>query len=204
MLISLTLAQFLWDPFKLPMMVLLLASFVVFFIGILKFLEPATSYQLTKETLSYRHRAGKWQLSWQNIVRIALPIADVSGQRTTLPYVGIKLRDVSYMATNITPRLANKLIHEQQPLVQLAVQNGFITLEQGMINFSPYVRGRQTFKGPIAAWLHRAEILAQAYGFHLFLPEDSFDRTRGEFLALLNQCKEHVNRHPPPRSSRGI
>ena len=55
-----------------------------------------------------------------------------------LPYLGLKLHSLNYIADHISPRLANKLLHEQQELIHLAINNGELNAEQGLINFSSY------------------------------------------------------------------
>ena len=142
--------------------------------------------------IEYCHLNGKWQLQWQDIIRFGQVKADVRGEYTQLPYLGIKLKNLEHIAKSISPRLANKLIHEQQELLVLAIVNKEVGSEEDVINFEPYRLNDVIYKGPIAAWLHRSEQLAKAYGYHLFLPESSLDRDLKDFLQLLKECHNYV------------
>ncbi|MEH6454562.1 MAG: DUF2982 domain-containing protein [Psychromonas sp.] len=174
---------------------LFLASFIVFLSGLLKYFEPQVSFSITPDFITYTHRKGQWQLLWQDIIRIGDVKADVKGEHIQLPYVGIKLHSLENIAKNISPVLANKLLHEQQELLVLAITNNDVDVQDTFINFSPYVLNDVTYKGPVAAWLYRTEHLAKAYGYHLFLPESSLDRDINEFFSLLKQCQQYVIRN---------
>ncbi|WP_440873713.1 DUF2982 domain-containing protein [Thalassotalea sp. PLHSN55] len=191
--ICLLLNRYFWSDFKLQLMFIMFASFIIFLLGLMKVLSPKISFQLTPASIKYFHSHGQWQISWPNIVRIDSVQAFVQGQFCELPYVGIKLTSLSAIADNISPRLANKLLHEQQELIHLAIKNNELSLEQGIIDFSPYQGLEKTYKGPVAAWLHRSEQLCQAYGFHLFLPKDNVDRDIKAFVKLLRQCQKFSN-----------
>lgn len=188
---------FLWQVIKIQLILLICASLVLVLVGILKYLEPGTSFFITPEMIVYCHRSGQWKLQWQDIIRVGELKADVKGEHIQLPYVGIKLNNLDHIAKNISPRLANKLIHEQQELLILAMNNNEIDYKDSLINFEPYTLNGVTYKGPIAAWLHRSEQLAKAYGYHLFLPENSLDRSLKKFLTLLKKCHHFtiVNGH---------
>lgn len=183
---------FLWQTFKIQLVLLICASLVIVFAGVLKYLEPRTSFFITPEMIVYCHRNGQWKLQWQDIIRIGELKADVKGEHIQLPYVGIKLNNLDHIAKNISPRLANKLIHEQQELLILAINNKAINFEDSLINFEPYTLNEVIYKGPIAAWLHRSEQLVKVYGYHLYLPESSLDRSLNKFLSLLKECHHYT------------
>ena len=183
---------FLWQTFKIQLIFLISATLLIVLIGILKFLEPGTSFFITPETIVYCHRNGQWKLPWQDIIRFGALKADVRGEHIQLPYVGIKLNNLDHIAKSISPRLANKLIHEQQELLILAIANKEVNFEDSLINFEPYTLNEVIYKGPIAAWLHRSEQLAKAYGYHLYLPESSLDRNLNNFLKLLKKCHHYT------------
>ena len=193
-LFSMFLNLLYWDEYKIQLMMIFLACSIVFLAGILKHSEPDVSYKLTRQQLYFYHRNGQWLLNWQDIVRIGQPSANNIFERIQLPYIGIKLKDIALIADNISPRLANKLIHEQRELLILAARNNEIKLESGLISFEPFTLNKKIYKGPIAAWLFRTEQLNQVYGYHLFLPQTSFDRDISQFLTLLKQCKAYSNK----------
>ncbi len=176
----------------MQLMLLILASFILVLVGVLKYLEPQTSYRITPIGIIYIHRSGQWQLPWQDIIRIADIYIEVNGEYLQLPYIGIKLKSLENIARSISPRLANKLLHEQKELIFLAVKTEQIKLKRGLINFEPYQLNGVTYKGPVAAWLYRSEQLATAYGYHLYLPESSFDRDLPGFLSLLKRCLDYT------------
>lgn len=184
---------FFWDDYKILLIFIMSAAFMVLFVSLLKFLEPPISYCITPETIFYYHRNGHWDLPWQDILRIGDIRADVRGEHVQLPYVGIKVNCLANLAQTISPRLANQLLYEQLDLLLLAVKNHEINLSNGLINFDPFELNGVTYKGPVAAWLYSVEELNKAYGYHLYLPENSFDRGLIEFLGLLKECQHYIN-----------
>ncbi|WP_019614291.1 DUF2982 domain-containing protein [Psychromonas ossibalaenae] len=185
-----------WDLSQIQLILLSLACLLVSFIGVVKILEPQISYFIYPEKIVYVHRSGYWLLPWQDILRVGDVKADIEGEHKELPYLGIKLKNLENIAQNISPRLANKLLHEQQELLNLAAKNEEITFDDCLVNFDPYVLNDVTYQGPVAAWLHRSEQLATAYGYHLFLPDSSLDRDMSDFLSLLKECLEYCRYHP--------
>lgn len=68
--------------------------------------------------------------------------------------------------------------------------NNLLTLEQAQMNFSPYqTSSNETIKGPLAGFLHHSQVLYTAFGYHLFIPENSTDRDLDAFCQLLKRCK---------------
>jgi hypothetical protein len=190
LLISFLLNTWFWNDYKYQLMLIMFSCLIMILIGILKFSEPDISYQLTRQYLAFYHRNGKWSIKWDNIVRIGTINSYIHGDLVKLPYIGIKLKNINSVVNTISPRLANKLIHEQKELLILAAKNREITLTEGLISFEPYKLNGKTYKGPIAAWLYRTKQLNNVYGYDLFIPETSFDRDLDEFYNLLNQCKK--------------
>ena len=195
--LSVLLNSLYFEQAKFVLLFLTFIAIVTLFIGVLKRNEPNISYSISKEKITYHHRCGELNLYWQNIERIATITSEVNIEAIQLPFVAIKLKDINKLVNNVSARLANRLIHEQKTLIALAVKNGYLSIEKAIINFDAYEykdsNGQtKTIKGPIAAWLHRCEALHQAYGFHIFLPEDSIDRELAQFVVLLTDCQRHV------------
>ena len=190
--ITLFISQLFWQEHKLPLMFSYLTALVFAITGLAKLSEPAFSILLSPEYLSYQHRNGQWQVNWQQIQRFDLVKETIGLEQIELAYVGIKLVDIDMLAKQISPRLANKLIHEQKPLISFAVRYQLIPFERGIICFEPYqLTSGELIKGPIAAFLHHSKNLHDAFGFHLYLPASSLDRDLAEFNQLLRQCKQH-------------
>lgn len=174
-----------------------LVSLIIGFVGIVKLLEPRVSFYLTPQLLTYQHRYGRWQIGWQSIVALA-PIRHTLGlQIDDLPYLGIRLKSLEQLIDNISPRLANRLIHEQRPLLVYCIRSQLMSMEQGVINFEPFLLsdGSQ-IKGPLAGFLHQCAALHKALGYHLFIPASAIDRDLVEFASLLRNCKRAAADYP--------
>ncbi|OUS24687.1 hypothetical protein A9Q98_13255 [Thalassotalea sp. 42_200_T64] len=195
LLSSFALNNLFWDQFKLQLMLLMFSCFIILLLGFGKYSEPNISYNIGKDTITFHHRFGSWQINWQDIISLGEVKANNGLTVFGLPYIGIKLNKLDNIASHISPRLANKLLHEQQELIRLAVEYEEISSAQAIINFSPYPLADKIIKGPVAAWLHRTEVLAIAYGYHLFLAEDSFDQELMNFLSLLKNCQHYVKQN---------
>lgn len=189
---TLVVSEYYWRSHHLIMVFFYLLAIVIFFTGVLKRSEPEISFEISPQYLQYNHRQGKWTLTWQQIHNINT-IREVVGLATIeLTYIGIKLKNIEDVAAQISPRLANRLIHEQRPLLSFALVNQLLTLEDTQLNFEPYVLSSgDLVKGPIAAFLHHCQTLHKSIGYHLYIPESSTDRELGDFCQLLKQCKRY-------------
>jgi hypothetical protein len=190
LMLTLLVSQHYWQTMKLVLIFMYLVTLVVVITGLAKYFQPQFSYHLTPKKLKYQHIYGNWQLSWQQIQAMN-PIREVSGFVTvSLPYIGIRLVNLESFAQQISPRLANRLIHEQQPLLKFAFVEELLSLEQIQINFKPFIlQSGLKISGPIAAFLHHCQSLQTALGYHLYLPETSMDRELNDFHQLLRQCQ---------------
>jgi len=190
LLVTLLLCNFFWHQAKLPLMLLILIALVIIFIGILKISEPLHSFILTPHKLHFAHRYGAWELNWAEIHYINQVSETYGIERHELPYIGIRLKELTEIANNISPRLASRLLHEQRPLLAFCLRHQLISLEQGVINFSAYQdKNKSEIIGPIAAFLHQSELLKNALGYHLYIPETALDRDIHDFITLLKNCK---------------
>lgn len=186
----LILAQWYWRQYQLVVIFAYLTTLVITFTGIVKHMEPNFSFSLTPEKITYHHRHGQWQLYWQQIRRIDVVNETVGLERLILPYIGIKLENLEQLLGNISPRMANRLIHEQKPLISFAIRYQLMQLEQGIIHFEPYkLANGKKVTGPLAAFLYHSQALNNALGYHLFIPATSTDRELNNFCQLLKDCK---------------
>jgi hypothetical protein len=184
-----------WLEAKLVLILLLLVSLILVFIGITKILEPVSSFSLTPSYLRYQHKYGQWQLPWHDIVDIRQISESVWLEQINLPYVGIRLHQLTALIDNMSPRLASRLIHEHRPLIIFCVQHKLIEFEQGIINFSPFTLEKKAITGPRAAFLHQMMILKGALGYHLYLPESALDRDCQAFCQLLKSCQQNAKNY---------
>ncbi|MBU2869409.1 DUF2982 domain-containing protein [Colwellia sp. E2M01] len=193
---TLAFSQGYWLQFKLVLIFIYLSALVVFITGLAKYLQPQYSLCLTPKSLLYHHRYGQWQLEWQQIQRIALMNETFGLTQIQPPYVAIRLVDLTPLAKQISPRLANRLIHEQKPLLALAIKLDYLTLAQCQLNFDPFILScGQVLKGPLAAFMHHTTLLHSALGYHLFLPETALDRELNAFCSLLTKCKAYSEKY---------
>lgn len=196
-IITLIVSQYYWRSYRLVLIFIYLLTLVIMFTGLLKRSEPSVSFQLTPQRILYHHRHGNWTLNWQQIQNINT-IKEVVGLTTvTLPYVGIQLKSVDVLAEQISPRLANRLIHEQRPLLSFSVKQHLLSLEETQLNFNPFIlESGKIIKGPLAAFLHHCQILNKGLGYHLYIDESSTDREIDAFCQLLKQCQHYCANYP--------
>lgn len=181
------LCSYYWQQARFPLIFMILVCLVTIFIGLLKLAEPAHSLILTPESLIFHHRHGHWQFNWQQIRNIHSVTNTVGITREELNYVGITLTSIEVIANNISLRLANRMIHEQKPLIHYCIKRQLITFEQGILNFEPYVLTHgEVIKGPLAAFLHHSEVLHQALGAHIFIAASNLNSSINDFVCLAN------------------
>lgn len=200
-LFCLTLSYFFWQQAKLILIFINLVAVVIAIIGFAKLLAPKISFFITPAFICYQHRHGKWRLLWQDI-HLINPVKENRGLDTdVLPYLGLQLCSIDCLAGNISPRMANRLIHEQRPLTMYCLLNNLMTPEQGALNFMPFVLNDGTsLKGPVACFLHHCCALKKALGYHLFIPDTAIDRDIDDFSRLLKQCKNATSLYPQEKS----
>jgi len=191
-IITLIVSQHYWQSYRLSLVFIYLLALVIMLTGLLKRSEPRVSFQLTPQRINYHHRQGEWMLNWKQIQNINT-INEVVGLSTVaLPYIGIQLKSVDSLAEQISPRLANRLIHEQRPLLSFSVMQHLLSLEETQLNFNPFtLESGKIIKGPLAAFLHHCQILHKGLGYHLYIPESSADREIDAFCQLLKQCQHY-------------
>lgn len=194
---ALIASQYYWRSDRLILIFIYLLALIIMFTGLLKRTEPKVSFQLTPQHIQYNHRHGKWTLNWQQIHSINTIKEVVGFTAIELPYIGIRLKNIDILAEQISPRLANRLIHEQRPLISFSVMSNLLSLEETQLNFNPFIlESGKIIKGPLAAFLHHSQTLQKAVGYHLYIPESSSDREIGDFCQLLKQCKHHQVNYP--------
>ena len=187
LLLVVWLCSYYWQQARFPLLFLVLACLVTIFIGLLKLAEPRFSLILTTDRLTFYHRYGRWQFNWQQIRNIH-PVTNTVGiAREELNYVGIKLNSIDVIAKSVSLRLANRMIHEQKPLVQYCVKHNLLTIAQGVLNFEPYTLSNgEIIKGPMAAFLHHSEVLHQALGAHIFIAANNLNSSIEDFVGMAN------------------
>jgi len=184
------ISSYFWQQARLVLIFFILLSIVTCVIGLVKQYEPKVSFLLTPQAITFVHRYGRWQVNWQEIRQIGQIRETFGIEIEELPYIAFSLAKLDPLARHISPRLANRLIHEQKPLLMYCISRQLLSTEQSAINFEPFVLSDgQTLKGPVAAFLHQCRVLHQALGYHLFVHASNIDRPLDEFCQLLRRCK---------------
>ncbi|MFA3791788.1 DUF2982 domain-containing protein [Aliiglaciecola sp. SL4] len=174
------------------------ASIVTMLIGWFKVREPVHSIELTKTHILYHHRHGKWTLEWSNIQRVDVPKVSQGVEQIHLGMVGIKIKQYEPLLKSISPRLATNLLLEQRPLL---LQNnqcvGGGCYSNTLIENDTYKTSEgKTIKGIPAMLANRMSKLRAGLGFDIFISVSELDRSSDEFVGLLRECLESVNRPP--------
>ena len=203
--ITLFISHHYWFEWRLPLITLLLISGIGFVTGLVKKLQPPFSLIISKSGISYHHSSGKWCIGWQDIQYIGRVTSTIGIDRKELPYIGIRLSSMAQLPHQVSPRLANKLIHEQKALLIWAIQEGMITVEESIINFSPYKLASKDkqirkIKGPHGLFLHQVDVLMKSFGYHLYIPSVALDRDINDFNQLLKACQQYI-KHTANKSS---
>ena len=164
-------------------------------LGVSKQLEPEITLIIDSKGLRYFHRRGEVKIEWENIQRFDQPRVSQGLESIDLPYIGIKLKAVGPVLDSISLRLASGLLTEQRPLLMTASaqeEDLSILEEQMSAEFSPFIEDGDRYKGVLAMFGHRCQLLAQHLGFHIYLATDALDRPANEFITLLRHYHQQA------------
>ncbi len=159
-------------------------------LGISKLMEPEVSVELNQEGFFYHHRRGSLFIGWDNVQRFDIPKGVDGIDMIELPFIGIKLKQINPVLDIIPGRLATGLLTEQRPLLMSAVtlDENLEELESYMNSeFTPLVVNEERYRGVLAMFGHRCEMLSKNLGYHIYIPVDCLDRTSDEFIRLLRE-----------------
>ncbi len=201
LLVSTVLATLLPNSMFLVAIFIMSASFVTILIGIFKLREPAYSLAISKVSIVYHSRVGKWTLDWKNIQRIDTPKVHLGLDAQSLPFVGIKIKDYRPLLENISPRLVTNLLLEQRPLLmnKNGCESGQCYSEHLLENDTFRLPDGQVVKGIKAMLANRMTALRKQLGFDLFISAAELDRESEAFVTLLKQCQNQIALDPPAR-----
>lgn len=166
-------------------------------LGISKQMEPEVSVTLSAEGLSYHHRRGRLLIEWGNIQRFDSPKSRDGLETIELSFIGIRLKKINPVLDMIPGRLATGLLTEQRPLLMSAVtlDESLEALEDYLNSeFTPLLINGDRYRGVLAMFGHRCEMLNRNLGYHLYIPFDCLDREPKEFLRLLRNYLEEVRK----------
>lgn len=157
-------------------------------LGVAKMIEPEASLSLHHDHLIYRHRKGQVQLPWKSIQRVDTVRVHQGIELIDLPFVGIKLKNITPMLDSISPRLATGLLTEQRPLMMTAAaqDESLETLEAYLgAEFTPLDIGERKYTGVLAMFGHRSKMLDKYLGYHFYIANDNFDRPPSDAVGLI-------------------
>ena len=178
-----------------PGMVSLIFGIIFTVLGIAKLIQPEVSVELRSQGLVYHHHRGTIYLEWGNILRMDMPRSIQGFNDHELPYIGVRLNQLSLLIEDIPPRLATGLLTEQRPLLMssLRLDGELADLERYLNSeFSPVSLDGKTYSGVQAMFSRRCEQLNAQLGYHVYIPVDCLDRTPREFLTLIREYKQRA------------
>lgn len=194
LILSLIIFKLLPDNFFILGIFATTSAIVALLIGWFKIREPGHSLALSKTHINYHHRAGNWQLDWDNVQRIDTPKVQHGLEQTTLTLVGIRIKDYVPLLENISPRLMTRTLMEQRALLLQApdpsCNSGTCYSDDLIENDHFKTECGKSYKGVQAMYANRMQKLRQRLGYDLFINAAELDRTAEEFVTLLRSCQE--------------
>lgn len=174
-------------------------SIVAFVMGFYKLQEPKYSLKITKQSIEYYHRKGKWILPWDNIQRFDVPRVHKGLDHVDLELIGFRLREPEPFLQSISPRLITHLLMEQRPLVAQVIANSCKTGQcpsDDIIEDTKYkCQDGRIINGVSAMFAHRMRKLQQGLGYDIFVSVNDVDRSGADFVALLRECQDALLAH---------
>lgn len=165
----------------------LVPGLVLLVLGVSKLFEPKYALTLSCTGLTYFHRRGQFFINWQDIQRIDFVRITQGFELITLPFIGIKLKCLSPLLKNISPRLASGLLTEQRALFvescpQIEMMENQLSQEFTELHLNDE---SQQFRGLKAMFGHRCQWLNKQLGYHIYIPIESLNQSPDELLKLL-------------------
>lgn len=156
--------------------------------GYAKLTEPLYVVELDPHGFCYVHHKGRWFIPWHGFSFIAVP--ELAGQ--SLAYVGVKLRNYEDFLNQLQPRLAVHLMIEQRHLLIAALSSncpsGTCPTEL-MVELGEFRGPNRSYKGAIAMFARRMQLLRQLTGFDLFIPMSAIGSEPADFCRKVNQIR---------------
>ena len=167
---------------------LLICCLLGLFAGYAKLTEPLYVIELDQQGFCYVHHKGRWRIPWQGFAFIAVP--ELAGKE--LAYIGVKLKNYDDFLNQLQPRLAVHLMVEQRHLLIAALGSNCPTgtcPTELMVEIGEYRGGTRSYKGAIAMFARRMQLLRQLTGFDLFIPMSAIGSEPAEFCRKVNQIR---------------
>lgn len=168
-------------------------SLIAIVLGIGKLVEPDTSLEISPEFIRYLHFRGSWELPWEDLVRFGVPIITRGLKQHQTPYLGLKLRRYDRFLSQLSPRLAVHLIHQQRALMMQALRSEMpahrsYTDYIEMTDFYTCENGK-SYRGLLATFAVRMTLMREMLGYDIFIPQNALDRPLDEFISHLKDLQ---------------
>lgn len=167
---------------------LLICCLLGLFAGYAKLTEPLYVVELDQQGFSYLHHKGRWFIPWQGFAFTS--VAELAGEE--LAYIGVKLQDYDPFLQQLQPRLAVNLMVEQRHLLIAALGRNCPTgtcPSDLLIEVGEFRTASCSYRGAIAMFGRRMELLRQLTGFDLFIPITSIGAEPADFCRKVNQIR---------------
>jgi hypothetical protein len=180
-------------PISLLEIALASAAIVAIMLGFLKSQQPYYSIEMSPQRLVYYHKFGEFLLEHHNFHSSGVPSVTQGVETLELNVVGIKLKDIDVFLSDLTPRLAGKLLIEQRNIFLQAVKihcsNGNCPSEW-LIEEANYTSpSGQAYSGLMAMFANRMQNFKTLTGYDLMLPANVLDRDIWQFATVMNRWK---------------
>lgn len=172
-------------------MVTLMITILLIMIRVIN--TPSVSFTLTFMHCQYHSRYGGWATTWHNIAQIGHASLGSQGWHTSLPWIGIRLKNYDDFINSICPRVASRLLLEQRVLLIMALKyqvDSHHQLEDILFDDSPFItQNGEQFMGLQAMLANRMRYNRELLGFDFFIADDVIDRPIADFIGLLRRYK---------------
>ncbi len=156
--------------------------------GYAKLTEPFYVVELDPQGFCYIHHKGRWCIPWRGFSFVAVP--ELDGKQ--IAYIGVKLNNYDDFLDQLQPRLAVHLMVEQRHLLIAALgsncPSGTCPTDL-MVEVGEYRGTKRSYKGAIAMFARRMQLLRQLTGFDLFIPMSAIGSEPAEFCRKVNQIR---------------
>ncbi|MFV0574675.1 MAG: DUF2982 domain-containing protein [Vibrio sp.] len=130
---------------------------------------------------------GGWVLQWHNIRSINTLEYDFHGWQTSIPWVGIAIKDYQAFLQQISPKVMTQMLLHQRNLLYLGLkQHGRqAEFEDLLIKDTPfYFPDGTQVKGLQAMFANRMAVQKQLWGYDLFISEGDIVGKKSDFVGL--------------------
>lgn len=144
-------------------------------------------FTLTETHFQQHLYKGGWVLRWHNIKRIDTLDYSIQGWTTSIPWIGIEIKDYQAFISTISPKVITQILLHQRSLLFLGLKQHSRQheLEDHIINDKPFLYSDGSdVKGLKAMLANRMTIQKQLWGYDLFIAESDVIISKEEFVGL--------------------